>query len=116
MYPLLRRAWAEHRWLTLGFALALSMALLMAGRLTFDAVYWSTHRDRDIAPWMTVGYVARSHQVPRQALFAAVAPELGLTRGEPETIREMARRLEMDEDRIIALIEAELARLKAEAS
>lgn len=67
------------------------------------AVYWSQHRDEPIAGWMTIGYLARSYDVPRDALLQAAG--LPADRPDRRTLDEIARA----EGRDIAGLEADLA-------
>lgn len=84
------RLWRNHRTAFLAFAVAFAVTLFFTGRLVFFIAYWSDpdHRDQVPEGWMTPGYVARSWQVPREAVFDA----LGLP-GRPEaplTLRDIA--------------------------
>jgi hypothetical protein len=61
------------RWIILvAFLLAASFAGLFAVRTVRRAVYWSSHRDEVIRPWMSVSYVARSYRVPPHVLYGAI--------------------------------------------
>jgi hypothetical protein len=71
-------------------ALALLVTLFFAVRLVVHAVYWSQHRDAELADWMTIGYVAQSYDIERDNLARAVGLEPGSCRHP--TIAEIARR------------------------
>jgi hypothetical protein len=61
------------RWIILiAFLLAASFAGLFAVRTVRHAVYWNSHRDEVIRPWMSVPYVARSYRVPPHVLYRAI--------------------------------------------
>jgi hypothetical protein len=61
------------RWVILvAFLLAASFAGLFAVRTVRRAVYWGSHRDEVIRPWMSVSYVARSYRVPPHVLYRAI--------------------------------------------
>lgn len=108
----LRLAWRRHHWLTMGFLLSVVLALVLTLRFTVSVVYWSTHRDLDVEPWMTLGYVARSHRVPRGDLVEALTPGLRLEHGPRETLMEIAARTGMSEAEVVATVEAALAGLE----
>lgn len=101
---MLRRAWKEHRWLTLAFGLALIATLLIAIRMGAMWAYWSKHREVIIQPWMTIGYVARSYGVHRNSVFEALRQPYGLERGNPETIAQIAERTGKSEQEVIFAI------------
>lgn len=71
------KLWFEHRLLLIAFIIASLAAILFAVRLMIFTIYWSQHRDEPLQGWMTIGYVARSYDLPREAL----AVELGLVEG-----------------------------------
>jgi hypothetical protein len=77
----LRKLWKEHKVAATAFVVALVIALFFAARLAYFMVYWSdpAHRNQPIEDWMTIGYVARSYDVPRDKLAEAivVTPRLG---------------------------------------
>ncbi|MEP6636662.1 MAG: hypothetical protein ABJB97_08035 [Acidobacteriota bacterium] len=61
------------QWLiVLAFVLVLSFTGLFAVRTVRRTIFWHTHQDEPIRPWMSLGYVAHSYGVPvwflRQAL------------------------------------------------
>jgi hypothetical protein len=59
----LKRLWRQNRWLTIAFALTLTLALVFIIRAGVFFVYWQQHQDEPIEGWMTVRYVARSYRV-----------------------------------------------------
>ena len=103
--------WRQNRFLLVGFALALLVTLFFAVRLVVHAVYWSQHRDAELADWMTIGYVAQSYDVERDDLARAVGLEPGS--GLRLTIAEIARRTGRSVDEIetalLSAIQAERA-------
>ena len=52
------------------FAVALLLTLWFGGQSIARAIYWADpqHQNQDVAGWMTVGYIARSWQVPPSEL------------------------------------------------
>jgi hypothetical protein len=90
--------------------LAFLLVLLFTGffvvRTVQRAVYWRHHHDERIRPWMSIGYIARSHRVPPQKLYAA----LGLPfKPDRRPIREIAREQNMPVDEVIAVLEKAIA-------
>ena len=104
--------WRRHRVLLVGFALALLVTLFFAVRLVVHAVYWSQHRDAELAGWMTIGYVAQSYHIERDDLARAVGLEPGS--GRRLTIAEIARRTDQSVDEVetvlLSAIQAERAK------
>jgi hypothetical protein len=104
--------WRQNRFLLVGFALALLVTLFFAVRLVVHAVYWSQHRDAELADWMTIGYVAQSYDIERDNLARAVGLEPGS--GRRLTIAEIARRTSRSVDEIetalLSAIQAERAK------
>ncbi|MHA3976549.1 hypothetical protein ACW9UR_02585 [Halovulum sp. GXIMD14794] len=107
----LAHAWKHHRLLLTGFVLAVAIALAMLVKLLFAWVYWSANHQQAVAGWMTPGYVAHSWKLDRDAFFDRLSGPLELTRGQRETISEIAKRKAMTEAEVIALIEAAVADL-----
>lgn len=70
---MLRILWTKHRLLVLGFSAAMLIATVLLVRLTFGFVYWSNHRDVEIAGWMTLGYIANSYDVELKLVLSAVS-------------------------------------------
>jgi len=104
--------WRRHRVLLVGFAFALLVTLFFAVRLVVHAVYWSQHRDAELAEWMTIGYVAQSYNIERDDLARAVGLEPGS--GRRLTLAEIARRTGQSVDEIetalLSAIQAERAK------
>ncbi|MBB6469770.1 hypothetical protein HNQ96_005664 [Aminobacter lissarensis] len=61
------------------FVTALVASGFFAVRLTVNTIYWSSHRDEPIEPWMTVGYVAHSYNLEPKALFGALDLPIGVS-------------------------------------
>lgn len=45
--------------LTSGFLIAATLTLVFAAKAAFFYAYWTEHRQRDIAHWMSPSYIAR---------------------------------------------------------
>lgn len=68
------------RWLLrAGFAVALVLTVVFTVRTISSALYWSDpdHVDQLLEPWMPLGYVARSWDVPREVLAEALNLPIG---------------------------------------
>jgi hypothetical protein len=107
------KIWRENRLLVIAFAIALAMTLFFAVRLAIFSLYWSdpAHRRQQMQPWMTIGYVARSWQVPKDRL----ARELDVvpTPGKPPTLKDIAEKKGMTVEALEAQIEAVIRELDA---
>jgi hypothetical protein len=84
----------------IGFAVALVVSVFF--RLAFHAVYWSQHRDAELAGWMTIGYVARSYHVERDDLSRAAGLEPGS--GQRLTIVQIAEHSNRSVDEVEAAL------------
>ncbi len=105
--------WREHRVLLLAFLAASALALFFAARFAFYVIYWSApeHRDQPIETWMTIGYIARSYDLPREALADAlgVGPPGG---GRRPTVEQLARERGVTPEEFRAEIERAIAKLR----
>lgn len=107
----LEKLWRHNRWLTLSFALTLTLALVFIIRAGVFFVYWQQHRDEPIEGWMTVRYIAHSYRVDPKIVHDAI----GLPRTGPErrplikVAREQARPLDEMTARILDAIRADRA-------
>jgi hypothetical protein len=79
-----------HQWvLLLLFVGALLVTGLFGVRTVRRAIYWRNHRDEQIRPWMSVGYVARSYRVPPHVLYQSI--NLTPVPHDRRPLREIAR-------------------------
>lgn len=106
--------WRARPWLTSAFLLACALTLFFAGRLVFFTVYWATHREMPVEPWMTVGYVARPWGLDPRTLDAAAGLPLPEVKGRPQPLSEIARDRGVPVAEVIADVEAALVKLRAE--
>ena len=112
---MIARLWSRHRWLLLGFLLAVALTLFFAARAVVFSLYWAdpAHRDEAIAGWMTPRYIAHSWQVPPEVIGEA----LGLTPdGNPRrmTIGEYARETGTTPDEVAARLAVAIEAFRAE--
>ena len=83
-----RLSWRQ--WVVVGlFLLALVGTGLFATRTIRRAIYWHTHRDEPIRPWMSVPYVSHSYRVPPYVLYQAIGLQPQPRDRRP--LREIAR-------------------------
>lgn len=108
----IRHLWRQNRALLITFGVALVVTVFFGFRLAVHAVYWSEHRDADLAGWMTIGYVAQSYRVERDDLALAVGVEPGF--GQRLTIAEIAERTDRSVGEIKAALLAEIRARRAE--
>ncbi|NDV01808.1 hypothetical protein [Pseudoroseicyclus tamaricis] len=106
----LRRAWVESPGLVFAFFLAGTVTLYFALRIVADAVTAPPERP-DIQPWMTMGVVARMHDLDLRALDAMAGLPMPGPDG-PMTISEIARERGIPVEQAISEVEAAIARLR----
>jgi hypothetical protein len=83
-----RLSWRQ--WVVVGlFLLALVGTGLFATRTVRRAIYWHTHRDEPIRPWMSVPYVSHSYRVPPYVLYQSIGLQPQPRDRRP--LREIAR-------------------------
>lgn len=104
--------WQAPPWLTSAFLLACAVTLFFAGRLVFFTVYWATHQEMPVEPWMTVGYVARSWGLDPRELDAAAGLPVPEVKGRPQTLKEIAADRGVPVAEVIAEVEAAVARMR----
>ncbi|MBC7147258.1 MAG: hypothetical protein H5U24_17935 [Thioclava marina] len=75
----LRYLWAHHKPASIGFILAVTLALFFGGKFVTRAVYWSdpAHRHQSPEPWMTPGYIAKSWHLQIEEVDAILGIENG---------------------------------------
>lgn len=110
----LRSSWRQRPWLTSGFLLACALTLFFTVNLIASAVYWSTHRDVDLKPWMTVGYIARSWNVPGPEIDKRAGFPGPKEADHPLTLREIADRRGVAVTEVIAEVAKAITQLRAE--
>ena len=105
--------WRARPVLTTAFLLACVVTLFFAGRFTVYTVYWATHREVPVEPWMTVGYVARSWGLDPRELDAAAGLPVPEVKGHPQTLKEIARDRGVPVSQVIADVERAIVTLRA---
>jgi hypothetical protein len=85
------KLWRARPYLTSAFVLACAVTLFFMGSLAYNAVYWATHKDETVRPWMTVGYIARSWDLDARKIDdMAHLPKIDV-KGHPQPLAEIAR-------------------------
>ena len=115
MIGFFKRLWGAAPIATVILALSLAMSLFFGVRMVADWIYWSdpTHREQQIAAWMTPGYIGRSWDVPKEVVIEA----LGAPEPPPDGVRnlvDLAEYLGVTVDEMIARAERGIAAFKAE--
>src|SRR5712671_211906 len=67
------------KWIVLAaLALVILVTGLFAVRTVRRAIFWRTHREEVIRPWMSIPYIAHSYRVPPHVLYQAlgIPPQL----------------------------------------
>ncbi len=106
--------WRARPWLSSAFLLACAVTLFFLLRLVVQTVYWQTHQQVPVQPWMTVGYIARSWDLDPRALDAKAGLPLPEVKGHPQPLIEIARDRGVPVADIIAEVEAAVAALRTE--
>jgi hypothetical protein len=105
--------WRVRPVLTSAFLLACVMTLFFAGRFVVQTVYWANHRNEEVRPWMTVGYVARSWGLDGREIDALAGLPLPQVKGHPQTLSEIAADRGVPVEEVIDAVEAAVAELEA---
>lgn len=107
------KLWRQRPFLVSAFLAAVALTLFFAGSFLYHAVYWATHADEPIRPWMTVGYIARSWDLNGREIDEIADLPLPEVKGHPQPLREIARDRGVPVSEIIAEVEAAIATLRA---
>ena len=105
--------WRARPLLTTAFLAACAVTVFFAGSFLYHSVYWATHRDEPIRPWMTVGYVARSWGLDGREIDALAGLPMPDVKGHPQSLREIARDRGIPVAEVIAEVETAVAKLRA---
>ncbi len=112
--PVIRRLGVLTRWqrfLLAAFLLVGIATGIFGARAVVSAIYWSQHRDDPIVGWMTIGYVAHSHDVPPQVLQQAIGLPTGVRDRRP--LSEIAAAEGRSLGEVVAMLEAAIAAERA---
>lgn len=87
-----RRLWDAAPIATILLALSLAAAGYFGVRTVAFWVYWQdpAHRQQQIEPWMSPGYVAHSWQVPRRVVTGAIGLADRPPKGGPRSLSDIA--------------------------
>lgn len=94
------------QWLVvLAFVLVVSFTGLFAVRTVRRAIYWHYHQDEPIRPWMSLGYIAHSYNVPPWVLRQALGLPPKTNGPDRRPIREIAREQNRSVNEVIAILQ-----------
>lgn len=113
MIARLRQLWRVRPRLTAAFLLACAVTLLFTATFAYRTVYWATHHDMPIRPWMTVGYIARSWDLNGREIDALAGLPLPEVKGHPQPLQEIAADQGVPVQDIIDRVEEVIAILRA---
>ena len=102
--PMKNLGWQQ--WLVvLAFLLVVSFTGLFAVRTVRRTIYWHYHQDEPIRPWMSLGYIARSYNVPPWVLRQALGLSPNINGPDRRPIREIAREQNRSVAEVIAILQ-----------
>ncbi len=84
----IRQLWHTRRGLLLAFVVVLAVTLFLVARTILLFTYWQSHRDAELQPWMTLGYVERSYGLPPRSLRGLAGEDV--QPGQRLTLAELA--------------------------
>lgn len=108
--------WRARPILTSAFVLAAALMVFFAGRIAVRTLYWANpaHHNQTLAPWMTVGYIARSWDVKPTDLDALAKLPPPTIKGHPQPLIEIARDRGVPTAQLITEVQAALTVLIAQ--
>jgi hypothetical protein len=115
MIARLKQLWSVRPRLTAAFLFACAVTLFFTATFAYRTVYWATHQDMPIRPWMTMGYVARSWGLDGRDIYTQAGFPLPAEKGHPKPLQEIANDLGVPVQDIIDKVEDAVAVLRAES-
>ncbi len=101
----------RHPYLVTGFVIACLITLFFVVRLLVSVIYWTSHINEPVQPWMTLGYIAHSWQVETVDLIAQVG--IKVQKGRPTTLQELAQRQGVPVANVVAAVSDAVQQLTA---
>jgi hypothetical protein len=101
----------RHPYLTFAFLLSTLAALWFLVDFLLGVLFWDGKGHEKVAPWMTVGYVARAWDLVPQEIDAAAGLPLPVD-GRPFTLQEIADDRGVPVAEIVALVEKTVRDMK----
>lgn len=106
--------WRTRPYLVTSFLLACAVTLFFGVRFVSQAIYWANpaHQNQTVEGWMTVGYIARSWDVPGPQIDLMVRLPGPKVKGHPQPLSEIARDRGVPVAEVIAQVETAISLLK----
>ncbi len=100
MIKKIKHLWQDHRLLLLGFVIASLFTIMFLVRTIMDTVYFQNNQDREIEPWMPIGYIAKTYDVPPEVLLQSVG--IPLDNSVRRRIRRVAQETGIPYEQLVA--------------
>ncbi len=102
----------SQKWIVLAaLALVILVTGLFAVRTVRRAIFWRTHREEVIRPWMSIPYVAHSYRVPPHVLYQALG--IPLQPHDRRPIKQIAREQNRSVDEVTSILQGAITRARA---
>jgi hypothetical protein len=100
------------KWIVFGaLTLVILVTAVFAVRTVRRAMFWRTHREEVIRPWMTVPYVAHSYRVPPRVLYQALG--LSPQPHDRRPLKQIAREQNRAVDEMTSVLQDAITRERA---
>lgn len=108
----LRATIRRHPALTGAFVLAAALVLWLLVEVTSGVLGWHGRGEEPLAPWMTIGYVGRTHEVDPRLIDVTAGFPTPDEAGHPLTLAEIAQRQGIPIGQVYDKVEAALVDLR----
>src|SRR5882672_7231545 len=100
------------KWIVLAaLALVILVTGLFAVRTVRRAIFWRTHREEVIRPWMSIPYIAHSYRVPPPVLYQAL--RIPPPPHDRKPLKEIAREQNRSVEELANILREAIARERA---
>jgi hypothetical protein len=100
------------KWIVLAaLALVILVTGLFAVRTVRRAMFWRTHREEVIRPWMSIPYVAHSYRVPPHVLYQALG--IPPQPHDRRPLKQIAREQNRSVDEVTSVLQDAITRTRA---
>lgn len=104
----------RHPFVAAAFALAVAAVLWLLVEVASGLLGWHGRGPEPLAPWMTVGYVGRTHDIDPRLIDAAAGFPTPEDAGHALTLAEIAQRRGVPVEEVLAEVDRALAELRPE--